>query len=196
MKILDSTGRLIAVVFDGNAGGPADFRLSQDPFLLDGTNTLGLEPLNHDWAAAWDGRDKDGVLVQGGLYFIQARWQLDAQDETRVKPFSVVLASHGFTNGMFLVPNPAGSGNRPDEVTLFWQPGLAGQTLHMDVFNLAGEAVRHFEVDGSAGRLWWDLKTPSGQIVANGIYIVRVGVLSPNQELLESRILKLAILRE
>jgi flagellar hook assembly protein FlgD len=196
VKILDSTGRLVMTVFDAHAGQPADIRLNQDPFKVDGTNSLGLFSSGHDWATAWDGRDKDGTLVQAGIYFVQARWQKDGIEEVRTKSLEVILTAKGLTDSMVLAPNPAGSGKTPDEVSLFWRPLAAGQSVRVEIYNVAGEAVRQFEVDGSLGRLKWDLKAPSGQPAANGIYIVRVGVLSSTRELLDRRILKLGILRE
>jgi hypothetical protein len=196
VEILDSAGRLAKTVFQGNAGAPSDTRVNPEPFLMDGTSLLTLACEGGDWQATWDGRDHDGLMVQPGLYFARAHWQAAGLDQSRVTPFTVVPATRGLTKGMFLIPNPAGSGNRPDEVTLFWVPGAPDMTLRVEVYNMAGERVRHFLVPASRGRLLWDLRTPSGQAAANGLYLVRVGILSANQEVIERKILKLAIQRD
>ncbi len=100
----------------------------------------------------------------------------------------------------------AGLADKPlrlDHITLAMNPmrhtvifSASGQgiaSMHVDVFTLSGERVFIQETGGS--RLAWDLRTPQGRPVANGVYLYVVTVFGIDGELIQSRPRKLFVLR-
>jgi hypothetical protein len=64
------------------------------------------------------------------------------------------------------------------------------------VYNLAGELVFLKTVDVYVGRLGWDLQSPNGFPIADGVYIWDVRVRDDQNRLVEHIIRKVVILRQ
>lgn len=75
----------------------------------------------------------------------------------------------------------------------FHAHGQGIAAMNIEVFRLDGQRV--FAANAAGKRLSWDLKTPSGEPVATGIYFYRVSVHGESGQNLRAEIQKLLVLR-
>ena len=195
MEIFDASGHRVRDLGTlPSTGGPADLSLSQIVLFADGTASVQLRPSDGAWSAPWNGVAADGSFVAAGVYTVRATYTAYAGGATAVKQgtLSVAPVSDHVGASMVAYPNPA-NGSRP--MTLRWVPSARSSLIRGRVYNLAGELVYLRQVEAAAGSMDWELRSPNGANLADGIYIWDVEVRDSSNRVVERIIRKVVILR-
>jgi hypothetical protein len=195
--IFNSSGQQIASLFSGQVAGPPSApKVSHDTFAADGQTSLMVSSTAGDYVAYWDGMAADGYRAYPGAYTIQARYSEFGKNviEVRNTGFTLIWPGTGLAQSMQLAPNPA-SAIPGSQVRLMWdvKPGFR---IRARIYNLAGELVIAHAEDSLKGHMEWSLSTPSGQQVANGVYIWSIEVLDERGQRVEKALKKLVVLHK
>lgn len=149
----------------------------------------------------WDGRNSFGLAVSSGIYELQVCLRTREgflKEATR----TVFIRNEGkkYLGNISIVPNPyRGTTNgieiRWDLGGVTWMPDPGGaQTGEVAVLicSVSGEQVRKIYGKLQAGRVVWDLKSASGELVTTGIYIAVIEAKS-SDGYLERKTQKIAV---
>jgi hypothetical protein len=193
VSVYDSSGHLVKVLLTTQVTGPpSNLSLSSDPFFVDGTSLLSIKSGSNDFTAYWDGLASDGLRAAPGAYEIQATYVEFGKTvhEVRNISFSVLWRSTALASAAILAPNPAHT-----VVRLSW-PASPGYALNLRCYNIAGELVlNRIHLDGAVGYEDWDLHSPQGLPLADGIYVLVLEVQDGSGSVVERRLMKLVITR-
>jgi hypothetical protein len=175
-------------------GGPNNLVLSATTFFADGSAKLSLSDGSGGWNQSWDGTASDGSFAAAGVYRVVATYVPIAggASQTKQAVVAVVPVSGDLADHLIVAPNPA-TGRQPAQ--LRWLPTTRASLVQGRVYNMAGELIFVKTVDASGGSLSWDLRSPSGELVGDGIYLWQVNVMDDHGRVIERVIKKLAVLR-
>jgi hypothetical protein len=181
LRVYDSSGLLLRSADAGRAAGALG-TLSAAPQPFDpGKGTLAIS--DGTWTYAFDGKDSSGAVLRNGVYLFVLEFSGPSGGTAQVQV--QVVGSGGTGVNIFAAPNPA----RPSsgKVSIYWSPVVR---VELKVYELGGGLVQDFGLTGVPPMVW-DLKTASGQPVANGIYVVSARV--PGER--SPRVFKLMVAR-
>lgn len=152
--------------------------------LPTGTVLTVTDTLGGAVTLTWDGRDDNGNVVTTGRYFLSVHW-IDGEGGEQTLTNEVAVMDQGVPSGLVSAwPNIL---KGPGATTLFVtsQPGL---TLHIQIYDLAGELVG--KVDGAAGtsQAGW-----TADKVASGIYLAVVELKDASGNKVARQALKLMV---
>lgn len=168
--------------------------LSSDRLILDGSQVLSIHDSTGDLLGTWNGSPSEGGWVAPGAYVIRVVWTENENVLGRAQVGVVVqAAANALLRSALVAPNPAG-GQGSQLVSLRWTPDGRTEWVRGRLYNLAGEYVHRGEVPANQGRQDWDLRSPSGEAVAGGVYLWHVEALSGGK-VLERRVLKFVVVR-
>lgn len=160
LRIYDSSGLL---VFSADAGrAPAalgGFNLSADPWDP-GAGALTLS--EGSWSFSYDGKDGSGAVLRNGAYLLV----LESEGGGSVQKQLRILGAGAGRVSLLVGPNPVRGGQ--DSVRIAWSPIAR---VELKIYSLDGGLVRDFG-PLSAPPQTWDLRSPEGRSIANGIYVV------------------------
>lgn len=106
------------------------------------------------WARGGDGGAANLYYVRG-LYVPTA---IHDRDDTEI-PHTIVLSAY---------PNPF---NASVAISYRFQTGKGGT---LEIFNIQGQQVNSFKLNGKEGRINWDARDTMGNKISSGIYFARV----------------------
>ncbi len=194
--VFDSSAHQIRTLYNGQTSGqPSQLNVGTGQLLADGTALARIRSADGSLNIGWDGSGDDGRLVPPGIYIIRVQWfALDKPViETHSASIAVIPSTNGGLSTLTVAPNPAGGGN--GLVQFNWTPVARSAAIRFRVYNIVGELVHDWQVDAKPGFTTWDLRSPSGQSLANGVYIVAAQALDGGGASVERVIRKLAVVR-
>jgi len=145
---------------------------------------------------SWDGKNSDGLTVASGVYELQ----LEVVNNDGIKYMlakTITLLNNSstdiFTNEK-IYPNPCFITNVSNPVVhIAWTSSNPG-TMTITIYNIQGEFVKTLSAPILQGFVDWNVKTPDGTAIANGIYIVVMRAKTDAGQI-SRKIAKLAILK-
>lgn len=127
--------------------------------------------------------DNSQARLQNDDYQVQAE-SSGAGNDQKVSALLQVIGSRSALAAL-VAPNPAGAGC--GSVQIIWSPAII---VDVSIYSQAGELVsKANQVSGTLG-MNWNLRSPAGQSVSNGVYLI---VLRQNGRVM--KVIKLAIAR-
>jgi hypothetical protein len=133
------------------------------------------------WSCSFDGKDSNGAYLGNGVYLLE----LSEGGSVEARLQITVGGAGGGVSGFVVAPNPVRSGQ--EAVNIAWAP--ASTAAELRVYSFSGGLVRNL---GSQTAPWrWDLRTSTGQAVADGIYFITARV--PGD--VAPQVIKLAVAR-
>ncbi len=176
LSIFNSAGELVRRIENSYLPLGA-VKLSVDDVLYVGDKSQSID-INYaeGQKIEWDGLNSQGEVVSTGIYEIQIEIKTDqGYKVVASKTVSVISAKKTelFKN-IKAYPNPYYiKGENAGKVTVAWENINSGNVI-IRVYNISGELIRKVDGDLSKGKIEWDLKTSTGQMVASGLYIIIV----------------------
>ncbi len=168
-------------------GALSSFTLSQSTFIPETHLNLGVTD-SLGQASLWNGKGLDGLSALPNGYY---RMRLV---QTGLPPIDQHFwIEHGDWNGgsVAVLGSPAKAGQDPSLHYGFQEAVY----FNARVYNLAGELVSQSSEVGVQGNIQLKLRTPSGQPVSSGIYLVEVRALTVLGGLEFIKYLKVAVVR-
>jgi hypothetical protein len=195
LAIYDASGRLVRDLGERAVVSLGTAVLTSAPVLFaDGGQSILFHDEAGNLLGAWDGLHSDGGFVSPGAYRVQAKWNGNGTGVELWSAFSVLPSGSQLARSLVVAPNPAG-GPGQAFAQLRWIPDTRSALVKASIYNVAGELVMTNAVDAGAGRMAWDLRTPSQLAVADGIYVWQVTVLDAGGRAIDRKVLKLAVMR-
>jgi hypothetical protein len=164
LRVFDRSGVLVRTLDAGHA----DFQItalvfSSSPF---DPSKGPLIISQAGWGVAFDGRADAGDLLPTGPYILKVT-SSDASSTHDTQDSLVIMGNDsGALETVFVAPNPVLKTD--NDLRIYWKPGI---DIDLEVYNQAGEKIRHFSFSGPAPAIW-DLTTATGQVLSNGIYLI------------------------
>jgi hypothetical protein len=171
-----------------NASG---FSLSlQHLYLGDGINvetfSAGTSQLH------WDGKGSDGRYLGTGDYQVKlVITQAGTGNQVYSKTLTVVLQADKTLSLAKLGPNPA-----VDQVSIDLSALPNGTPVEVSLWNMAGELIKRSTVVSGTQAVVWALNSSSGQVLADGIYLLQLRTIPSDARLQDRRVIKLAVIRK
>ena len=144
------------------SGGAGALSAGPDPFCPE-DGSLRLTAGKHLWL--WPGDNASKLPVPNGQYVLVVKQSCQPELATHVW-LQHKTASMGSAS---IAPNPASGG--AFRVCVKAQPGVSAQVR---IYNLAGEEVAFRPFPPGSLSLACELRSPSGQALAPGIYLVKI----------------------
>jgi hypothetical protein len=187
--IFDSGGVLVWQSASLPISGAQAPQFSQNPFYATGNNSVTVSSGSASWA--WNGKAKDGNIVGTGDYFVKVQVSSPGTTTVYSKVLTVVAQKPTDLAGVTLAPNPASS------ILVFdLSQAPAGVEVQIQIWNLAGELIREFNtVGGPQSKVIWNLATPGGQPLSDGIYVALLRTTGSDPTLQDQRAIKFVVLR-
>jgi hypothetical protein len=159
---------------------PASLGLSSASFKPE-QGALGIQAEGLAWA--WNGENDAGEAVPNGAYVakLERPGQPDLEAALWVEHTALDLG------GLLLAPQPART-----QVRAFLAPP-SGVEVELRVYDLGGQLVAWALLPPGSTQWDWDLRSPSGQPVSAGVYLVEARYKGPGTR--QSALRKLAVLR-
>ena len=176
VNIYNSAGELVQRMQD-NINVTFNAQLAVDNTLLYGNGGQTTYPINFGPDPTdvfnWDGTNSSGRMVDNGVYTVQMIVK-NADGYTYIQTKQVTVLNNGFNEMLGevkIIPNPCVVNDAPGAgVNITWSNVWQG-FVKVKIYNVAAELVRSYEADPSQQKITWDLHTPGGQTVSNGMYI-------------------------
>jgi hypothetical protein len=164
-RFYDANNSLVRTLDGGYSDhGIGLINFSQNPY--DPAQGL-LAITDGSWNASFDALSDGGVLLPNGVYRVEVESRDTGVQKILVSSNLTILSGKGHgldTTGVY--PNPVKAGDRVLFIT--WLPPVP---VEVSIYNLAGERVAYLGLLNPPPFATWNLKSASGQDVANGIYV-------------------------
>ena len=181
MNVYNSAGELVRQVTNYDFVMPPDFtpgpgvgvNMDIPPLVISNKGDPSTVQIRFGSATEdfmlWDGKNNFGQAVSSGVYEVKIVIKTESllitvatDSVTVLKEDSVILSN------LKAVPSPY-DGTGPG-IELRWDSGLTGEVT-VNIYNLNGEVVRVMHEKLESTSAMWDIRTSSGNLVSNGIYI-------------------------
>jgi hypothetical protein len=164
LRIYDSAGIEVFSAAVGSASAAlSGLSASQDPWDP-ATGALVLS--DGAWSYSYTGLDHGGTLLRNGVYLFVVEMQGGGSVQKQLR----VLGAGAGRISLNAGPNPLRPGQ--SGVSISWSPA---QRVELKVYALDGSLVRDFGAEPFPP-VAWDLRSSSGGLVANGIYVITARV--------------------
>ncbi len=189
IKIFDSAGRQVVILGPVGANNVGPIAFSAQPFhVLQGLLTITSGTV----LMTWDGKGSFGQALATGDYQVRVVASEAGQtDQVYNASLTLILEADRVLSSAWVGPMPA------KEKMTFDLSGVAGgHRVRVQVWNVAGDLVfSQRSLSGPIGIFDWDLRSPSGQPVAGGIYLILFALEEQVGQYTEKRWIKGAIQR-
>jgi hypothetical protein len=119
---------------------------------------------------SWNGMNNMGDAVSSGTYEMQVIVKtLSGSSVESTKTVVVLNEGKQYMSDVKILPNPY-NGKVRTNMAITWKSGGAGD-VDVKIFNSVGELVRTVHTKLESGGILWDMRTASGDEVAQGYYI-------------------------
>ena len=183
--IYDEQGNLVANLGTFYTGGTVTgFTLSQGTFVPENGQPQVILT-STGYAVFFHGAGLNGQPLPNGYYTVEVQ-----SKNGPLSQHSFYLNHTAWNGGNVIAVLPP----RSSQAVILWSYNTP-VNLKVGIYDLAGELVWKNYGTGQAGQMTWPTQSPSGQPVANGIYLMRCEADSQDGSLQDIRIIKLAVVR-
>jgi uncharacterized repeat protein (TIGR01451 family) len=198
VRVYNGSGESVRVLADGLAGTgtlTGDVHLSHDviqpSYGTGNTNQQVTLTLADGTTLVWDGRDRTGMIVPNGQYFIEVRTSDGKGGEiVLVREVTVRHGPLDLVDGVFLAaPNVVGWDT--DRVLFTVSGASRAFTLRVRIYDTAGELVKVLQGPQGANEVEW---TFPGRRPASGLYVAVVEARDASGAF-ERKALKILVIR-
>ena len=177
-RIYNAAGELVKVIRDTTGVKADKVALKiQDMIVLEPGNSKIKLYYNEDQHLEWDGTNEAGLAVSSGTYEIQVIMKTaEGKVIEASKSVIILIEKASYLADPIIAPNPAN--HKYGKTVIMWDPaaifGMAAAkgVMELRIYAVTGEMVKEIRCGLQDGMTVWDLKSESGALVANGVYIV------------------------
>ncbi|MBN2754814.1 MAG: hypothetical protein JXR81_08130 [Candidatus Goldbacteria bacterium] len=197
-RIYNSAGELVKLLrTQPSAKGQKVALKIQDIIIIEPQSPKIKLYYNEDEYLEWDGTNEEGLAVTNGTYEIQVIMKT-AEGRVIEASKSVIILTEktDYLADPVIAPNPVT--HKEGRTLIVWDPfaccnsAASKGVMEIRIYSLAGEKVKEIRCALQQGAVEWNLKSESGGLVSNGVYVVVLEAIRDDGQLNRKKI-KMAI---